>query len=124
VLIPFPNTPLFKRLDAEGRILTRDWSKYNGKKDVVFQPRLMSPHELLMGWNGPPGSSTHSLQLSSEWRAHEQDCGGTSFATWAITSRCETSATWDSIPKHRQRQGCSRRLDGLGLSPTRLDTPL
>jgi radical SAM superfamily enzyme YgiQ (UPF0313 family) len=54
VLIPFPNTPLFKRLDADGRILTRDWSKYNGKKDVVFQPALMSPHELLMGmeWAG------------------------------------------------------------------------
>ncbi|HLZ54564.1 MAG TPA: radical SAM protein, partial [Verrucomicrobiae bacterium] len=49
VLIPFPNTPLFKRLDAEERILTRDWSKYNGKKDVVFQPALMSPRELLMG---------------------------------------------------------------------------
>ena len=49
VLIPFPNTPLFKRLDAEGRILTRDWSKYNGKKDVVFQPALMAPRELLMG---------------------------------------------------------------------------
>jgi radical SAM superfamily enzyme YgiQ (UPF0313 family) len=49
VLIPFPNTPLFKRLDSEGRILTRDWSKYNGKKDVVFQPALMSPRELLMG---------------------------------------------------------------------------
>jgi radical SAM superfamily enzyme YgiQ (UPF0313 family) len=49
VLIPFPNTPLYKRLEAEGRILTRDWSKYNGKKDVVFQPALMSPRELLMG---------------------------------------------------------------------------
>lgn len=49
VMVPFPNTPLFKRLDAEGRILTRDWSKYNGKKDVVYQPALMSPDELLMG---------------------------------------------------------------------------
>jgi radical SAM superfamily enzyme YgiQ (UPF0313 family) len=49
VLIPFPNTPVFRRLEAEGRILTRDWSRYNGKKDVVFQPALMSPHELLMG---------------------------------------------------------------------------
>ena len=49
VLIPFPNTQLFKRLDAAGRILTRDWSKYNGKKDVVFQPALMSARELLMG---------------------------------------------------------------------------
>lgn len=49
VLIPFPNTPLFRKLEAEGRILTRDWSKYNGKKDVVFQPAQMSPDELLMG---------------------------------------------------------------------------
>lgn len=49
VLIPFPNTPLFHRLEAEGRILTKDWSKYNGKKDVVFQPALMSPKDLLMG---------------------------------------------------------------------------
>lgn len=49
VLVPFPNTPLFRRLDAEGRILTKDWSKYNGKKDVVYLPALMSPEELLMG---------------------------------------------------------------------------
>src|SRR5262249_31106373 len=49
VLIPFPNTPLFRRLESERRILTHDWSKYNGKKDVVFQPAMMSPHELLMG---------------------------------------------------------------------------
>jgi radical SAM superfamily enzyme YgiQ (UPF0313 family) len=49
VLIPFPNTPLFRRLEADGRILTKDWSKYNGKKDVVYKPALMSPEELLMG---------------------------------------------------------------------------
>lgn len=49
VLIPFPNTPLYHRLEQQGRILTKDWSKYNGKKDVVFQPALMSPEELLMG---------------------------------------------------------------------------
>lgn len=49
VLIPFPNTPVFKRLESAGRILTYDWSKYNGKKDVVYQPALMSPQELLMG---------------------------------------------------------------------------
>jgi radical SAM superfamily enzyme YgiQ (UPF0313 family) len=63
VLIPFPNTPIFKRLDAEGRILTRDWSKYNGKKDVVFQPAMMSPHELLMGmeWAARQFYSIHSI---------------------------------------------------------------
>jgi radical SAM superfamily enzyme YgiQ (UPF0313 family) len=51
ILTPFPGTPLFQRLDAEGRILTRDWSKYNGRVDVVFLPRQMSPEELLDGYN-------------------------------------------------------------------------
>ena len=50
ILTPFPGTRLYKRLDAEGRILTRDWSKYNGRVDVVFQPRHMSPGELLAGY--------------------------------------------------------------------------
>jgi len=49
ILTPFPGTRLYKRLDAEGRILTRDWSKYNGRADVVFQPRHMSPEALLAG---------------------------------------------------------------------------
>ena len=51
ILTPYPGTRLFQRLEAEGRILTRDWSKYNGREDVVFQPRLMSPEELLEGYH-------------------------------------------------------------------------
>jgi radical SAM superfamily enzyme YgiQ (UPF0313 family) len=50
ILTPFPGTRLYQRLEAEGRILTRDWSKYNSRADVVFRPRLMSPEELLAGY--------------------------------------------------------------------------
>ncbi len=50
ILTPYPGTPLFKRLDAQGRILTRDWRKYNGRSDVVFQPNQMSAEELLTGF--------------------------------------------------------------------------
>jgi radical SAM superfamily enzyme YgiQ (UPF0313 family) len=50
ILTPFPGTRLYHRLDSEGRILTRDWSKYNGRADVVFHPKLMSPDELLAGY--------------------------------------------------------------------------
>jgi radical SAM superfamily enzyme YgiQ (UPF0313 family) len=50
ILTPFPGTRLYERLDAEGRIFTRDWSKYNGRVDVVFQPRHMSPEALLAGY--------------------------------------------------------------------------
>ncbi len=50
ILTPFPGTRLYERLEAEGRILTQDWSKYNSRADVVFQPRHMSPEALLSGY--------------------------------------------------------------------------
>ena len=50
ILTPYPGTPLFQRLDAQGRIVTRDWRRYNGRTDVVFQPSQMSADELLAGF--------------------------------------------------------------------------
>lgn len=48
VATPFPNTALYLRLEAEGRILTRNWELYDAQH-VVFQPKLMSPQELQLG---------------------------------------------------------------------------
>lgn len=48
MLTPFPGTPLFDRLEREGRILTREWSRYN-LKDVVFKPKHMTEKELYEG---------------------------------------------------------------------------
>ncbi|CAA9294501.1 MAG: hypothetical protein AVDCRST_MAG26-4355 [uncultured Chloroflexia bacterium] len=45
---PFPGTALFQRLKREDRILTEDWTLYDGQH-VVYQPRQMSPEELLRG---------------------------------------------------------------------------
>jgi radical SAM superfamily enzyme YgiQ (UPF0313 family) len=50
MLIPYPGTPLYERLEAQGRILTRDWRKYNGRDSVVYQPSQMSVDELLSGF--------------------------------------------------------------------------
>jgi len=50
ILTPFPGTPLFKKLESEARILTRDWRKYNSRQDVVYQPKRMSTAELLAGY--------------------------------------------------------------------------
>lgn len=49
ILTPFPGTALIKRLEEEGRILDRDWSKYD-TQHVVFRPALMSPDDLLQGY--------------------------------------------------------------------------
>lgn len=50
ILTPFPGTPLYEKLDAEGRIIERDWSKYN-IGNVVFQPKQMSRQTLQDGYN-------------------------------------------------------------------------
>ena len=48
ILTPYPGTPLFNRLEKEGRILTKDWSKYN-LWNVVFKPKHMTEKQLLDG---------------------------------------------------------------------------
>ncbi|NTU83564.1 MAG: B12-binding domain-containing radical SAM protein [Chloroflexales bacterium] len=50
ILTPYPGTRLYQRLEAEGRILTRDWRQYNGRDAVVFQPKQMSAAALLAGY--------------------------------------------------------------------------
>jgi radical SAM superfamily enzyme YgiQ (UPF0313 family) len=49
ILTPFPGTGLFKRLEREGRILHKDWSRYD-TKHAVFDPLCMSPEELEDGY--------------------------------------------------------------------------
>jgi radical SAM superfamily enzyme YgiQ (UPF0313 family) len=48
VFTPFPGTPAFRALEQEGRILTRDWSRYN-TETVVYRPKRMSPERLAEG---------------------------------------------------------------------------
>jgi radical SAM superfamily enzyme YgiQ (UPF0313 family) len=38
--IPYPGTDFYESLDKTGRIITRDWSRY--ETNVVFEPKLMS----------------------------------------------------------------------------------
>ncbi len=49
VLTPYPGTPLFRQLEAEGRILHRDWSRYD-TAHVVFRPKHMTEDELARGY--------------------------------------------------------------------------
>ncbi len=49
VLTPYPGTPLFARLEAEGRLLHRDWELYD-TAHAVFRPRRMTPQQLEDGY--------------------------------------------------------------------------
>lgn len=45
LLTPLPGTKTYREFESAGRLLTRDWSLYDGHH-VVFQPGQMSPLEL------------------------------------------------------------------------------
>lgn len=49
IFTPFPFTQMYETMDKEGRILHRDWSKYDCNH-VVFKPMKMTPEELLEGY--------------------------------------------------------------------------
>lgn len=50
ILTPYPGTALFNDMVSQGRMLTKDWSKYN-MRHVVFQPKNFTVEELLNGRN-------------------------------------------------------------------------
>jgi radical SAM superfamily enzyme YgiQ (UPF0313 family) len=49
ILTPYPATPLFRQMEAEGRLLHRDWSLYD-TAHAVFRPKHMAPEELEEGY--------------------------------------------------------------------------
>ncbi|MGI5864393.1 MAG: hypothetical protein ACOX6T_20400 [Myxococcales bacterium] len=49
IVTPYPNTPFFRRIEAEGRLLHRDWSLYD-TAHAVFRPTQMTPDELEAGY--------------------------------------------------------------------------
>jgi radical SAM superfamily enzyme YgiQ (UPF0313 family) len=49
ILTPYPATPLFRKMEAQGRILHKDWSLYD-TGHAVFRPKHMTPEELERGY--------------------------------------------------------------------------
>jgi len=103
ILTPYPGTPLFKRLDAQGRILTRDWRKFNGRADVVFQPRQMSTDDLLEGFRYA-NQRFYSLSSVAKrlWRSPVQ-------IWWNLPLNLAYAASWANAQRD------STRLRGLEL---------
>lgn len=65
-LIPFPGTETFRKLDEQGRILTKDWAQYDGSH-VVYQPLNMSASELDQGVYQVWKKNTGMLEKLKYW---------------------------------------------------------
>jgi radical SAM superfamily enzyme YgiQ (UPF0313 family) len=69
ILTPYPGTPLFRQMDADGRLLHRDWSLYD-TAHVVFQPKRMAPEQLQEGY---AWCYRRLFSHRSIWRRRPQD---------------------------------------------------
>ena len=50
ILTPYPGTALFTEMEAQGRIVTRNWDLYD-TRHVVYRPSRLSPEELKRGYD-------------------------------------------------------------------------
>jgi len=69
ILTPYPATPLFRQMEAQGRLLHRDWSLYD-TAHAVFQPARMTPEELEHGY---AWIYQRLFSHASIWRRRPQD---------------------------------------------------
>jgi radical SAM superfamily enzyme YgiQ (UPF0313 family) len=76
VLTPFPSTGLFRRLEAQGRLLTRDWTYYD-VEHVVFRPAQMTPEQLQTGLEW-------SWRQSYRWRSIARRFLGAPPSIWPL----------------------------------------
>jgi radical SAM superfamily enzyme YgiQ (UPF0313 family) len=71
LLTPYPGTPVFRGMEAEGRLLHKDWSLYD-TAHVVFRPRHMTPEALAEGY---AWCYERLFSHGSIWRRRPQDPG-------------------------------------------------
>ncbi|MCD6582876.1 MAG: cobalamin-dependent protein [Desulfuromusa sp.] len=66
IMTPFPQSPVRRQMEREGRIFSNDWSKYTADK-VVFQPKQMTPEKLqemyYYAWDTFNAESGHQLKM-------------------------------------------------------------
>ena len=88
IMTPYPGTALFRRMEAAGRIVHRDWDRYD-TRHVVFEPRGLTPEQLESGywkayrdfyrwsniWRGaagkPGGRRARHLAYAGGWKKFE-----------------------------------------------------
>jgi radical SAM superfamily enzyme YgiQ (UPF0313 family) len=97
LLTPYPGTPLFARMEAEGRILHRDWSRYD-TAHCVFAPKHMTPAELEAGY---AWLYRHLFSLESIWarRPHDAAAVAPYLAMSMLYKR--SNPAWARLIRHR-----------------------
>ncbi len=120
ILTPYPGTPLFRQFDQEGRLLHRDWSRYD-TAHVVFRPRQMTVDQLAEGyawcydrlfthrsiWRRRPARWSAVLPYLAMSYLYKRS---NRFWHWLIKNR-HTHAVWRPLVEQSRRQHLRFRQD-------------
>jgi radical SAM superfamily enzyme YgiQ (UPF0313 family) len=98
ILTPYPGTPLFRRMEAEGRLLHRDWSRYD-TAHCVFRPRLMDPGQLEEGY---AWLYARTFSAASIWRRRPRDADAVAPYLAQAWLYKKNNALWSQLIRHRQ----------------------
>ena len=97
ILTPYPGTPLFREMEAAGRLLHRDWSLYD-TAHVVFRPKHLTPEELLHGYHW---MYQHLFSLGSIWRRRPEDARAVlPYIAMSLLYK-KSNRFWHFLIKHR-----------------------
>jgi radical SAM superfamily enzyme YgiQ (UPF0313 family) len=97
ILTPYPGTPLFRQMEAEGRLLHRNWDIYD-TAHVVFRPKRMSPEELLLGYDW---MYRRLFSHTSIWRRRPREWGAVPTYLAGCYLYKRSNRLWHFLIKHR-----------------------
>ncbi|MBE0691018.1 MAG: radical SAM protein, partial [Anaerolineae bacterium] len=91
ILTPYPDTALYQRMQAEGRITTSNWDLYD-TRHVVYQPKKLEPEVLEAGY----------------WRAYRE------FYRWGSIFRgAATKPSWTGSLRHVAYAGGWKKFEPM-----------
>jgi radical SAM superfamily enzyme YgiQ (UPF0313 family) len=97
ILTPYPGTPLFAQMEAENRLLHKDWSQYD-TAHVVFLPRRMTVEQLAEGY---AWCYRQLFSLDSIWRRRPRDASAVlPYLAMALLYK-RSNWLWHFLIRHR-----------------------
>jgi radical SAM superfamily enzyme YgiQ (UPF0313 family) len=111
IATPYPGTPLYQRMEADGRILTRDWRRYD-TRHAVFQPARLSAEQLEAGYWRAYREFYRVRRIIEAARRHDTASGTVRHLAYTLAWK-RLEPIWHLLIKLRQLPVVRPMLEGL-----------
>jgi radical SAM superfamily enzyme YgiQ (UPF0313 family) len=108
---PYPGTKLFARMEAAGRITTRDWDLYD-TRHVVYRPARLTADALKAGYDWAYGEFYRWPSIVRASLAHESKKHQAKHFFYAAGWK-KFEALWDAVIRLRQLPAMTPLLEGV-----------